>query len=268
MSPRRRDAWSLRGIGLAVGRVLIPILLFLLFWQLLGSLRLVDSAFLPTPVQVSRALGDLLAGHEIRDNILVTLLRAAAGLGLATVTGIWIGIGLARWPAFRGYVSPLVGATYSLPKTALVPLLILWFGIGNTMAITAVYLSALLPVVVHTYHGVMATPPVLVWSAQALGTRARKLLWQVFLPHALPDVFTGIRIALGFSFVVALSAEMIASTAGIGRLIFMYGENGSYDYMFAAVTSIVVVAFIADRALLLLSAACLRWHDSAVAMEA
>jgi NitT/TauT family transport system permease protein len=86
--------------------------------------------------------------------------------------------------------------------------------------------------------------------------------------HALPDVFTGIRIALGFSFVVALSAEMIASTAGIGRLIFMYGENGSYDYMFAAVTSIVVVAFIADRALLLLSAACLRWHDSAVAVEA
>jgi ABC-type nitrate/sulfonate/bicarbonate transport system permease component len=149
-----------------------------------------------------------------------------------------------------------------------VPLLILWFGIGNTMAITAVYLSALLPIVVHTYHGVMATPPVLVWSAQALGTSTRKLLWQIFLPHALPDVFTGIRIALGFAFVVALSAEMIASTSGIGRLIFMYGENGSYDYMFAAVTSVVVTAFLADRALLLLSAASLRWHDSAATIEA
>jgi ABC-type nitrate/sulfonate/bicarbonate transport system permease component len=268
MSRPRRDAWSLREIGLVTWRGSLPIVLFLLLWQSLGSLRLVDTAFLPSPVQVGRALGDLLAGHEIRDNILVTLWRAGAGLGLAIITGIWIGIGLARWPAFRGYASPLVGATYSLPKTALVPLLILWFGIGNTMAITAVYLSALLPIVVHTYHGVMATPPVLVWSAQALGTSARKLLWQVFLPHALPDVFTGIRIALGFSFVVAVSAEMIASTAGIGRLIFMYGENGSYDYMFAAVTSIVVAAFIADRALLLASAACLRWHDSAVTVEA
>jgi ABC-type nitrate/sulfonate/bicarbonate transport system permease component len=249
-------------------RATVPILLFLLLWQSLGSLRLVDTAFLPTPLQVGRALLDLLTGNEIRNNILITLFRAAAGLMLAIVTGVVIGIGLARWPAFRGYVSPLVGATYSLPKTALVPLLILWFGIGNTMAITAVYLSALLPIVVHTYHGVMATPPVLVWSAQAMGTSARMLLWQVFLPHALPDVFTGIRIALGFAFVVALSAEMIASTSGIGRLIFMYGENGSYDYMFAAVASVVVVAFVADRALLLLSAACLRWHESAVTIEA
>jgi ABC-type nitrate/sulfonate/bicarbonate transport system permease component len=251
----------------ATGRVLVPIVLFVLLWQSLGSLRLVDTAFLPTPVLVARALGDLMSGHEIRDNILVTLLRTGTGLALALVTGIWLGIGIARWPAFRSFVSPLVGATYSLPKTALVPLLILWFGIGNTMAITAVYLSALLPIVVHTHHGVMATPCVLVWSAQALGTGRRGLLWRVFLPHALPDIFTGIRIALGFSFVVALSAEMIASTAGIGRLIFMYGENGSYDYMFAAVASVVLVAFLADRTLLALGAFCLRWHDSALAVE-
>jgi NitT/TauT family transport system permease protein len=83
----------------------------------------------------------------------------------------------------------------------------------------------------------------------------------------LPDIFTGIRIALGFAFVVALSAEMIASTAGIGRLIFLYGENGSYDYMFAAVVSVVLVAFIADRALLSLGTWCLRWHASAVDVE-
>ena len=95
---------------------------------------------------------------------------------------------MARSPSFHSYLAPIVGATYSLPKTALVPLLILGFGIGSTMAIVAVYLSALLPIVVHTYHGVMATPPVLVWSAEALGTSPRKLLWQIFLPHALPDV--------------------------------------------------------------------------------
>jgi NitT/TauT family transport system permease protein len=267
MGPRQPDTAPWLRIGRAATRVLVPIILFLLLWQSLGSFRLVDTAFLPTPVQVARALGDLMTGHEIRDNILVTLLRAGVGLGLAIVTGIWLGVGIARWPVFRSFVSPLVGATYSLPKTALVPLLILWFGIGNTMAITAVYLSALLPVVVHTYHGVKATPSVLVWSAQALGSGRRALLWRIFLPHALPDIVTGIRIALGFSFVVALSAEMIASTAGIGRLIFMYGENGSYDYMFAAVASVVAVAFLADRALLALGASCLRWHDSALAVE-
>ncbi len=264
----RSDRGRLSRAGLAAVRVLAPVALFLLLWQSLGSFHVVDTAFLPTPLLVGRALGDLLAGPEIRDNILVTLVRAFAGLGLAIVTGVWLGAGMARSPAFHSYLAPIVGATYSLPKTALVPLLILWFGIGSTMAIIAVYLSALLPIVVHTYHGVLATPPVLVWSAEALGTSRRRLLWQVFLPHALPDIFTGIRVALGFAFVVALSAEMIASTAGIGRLIFTYGENGSYDYMFAAVASVVLVAFIADRVLLRISAWCLRWHPSAIVEEA
>jgi len=240
----------------------LPIAIVLGVWQAAASLHLIDTAFLPSPVAVARALGDLLSGHEIRDNLLVTLFRALAGLALATVSGVWFGLGMARSWVFNAIVSPLVGATYSLPKTAIVPLLILWFGIGSTMGILAVYLTCLLPIIVQTYHGVRATPPVVIWSGQSLGADPRRILWQIFLPHALPDIFTGLRIALGFAFVVAISAEMIASTAGIGRLIFMYGENGSYDYMFAAVASIVIAAFIADRLLLRLSARCLRWHQS------
>ena len=250
------------GRGAAWAWRIVPIGLFLLVWQALGSSRLVDRSFLPTPIMVAHALGDLLSGHEIRDNLLVTLWRAIAGLVAGAAAGIALGVGMARSAAFRGYLAPIVGATYSLPKTALVPLLILWFGIGDRMAIAAVFLTCLLPVVVHTVHGVTATPPVLVWSAQALGASRRQVLWRVLLPHALPDIFTGLRVALGFAFVVAISAEMIASTAGIGRLTFMYGENGAYDYMFAAVASVVLVAFLADRALLWLGAVCLRWHES------
>ena len=241
---------------------LLPIAIVLGIWQSVASLHWVDTAFLPAPVGIARALGDLLSGHEIRDNLGVTLFRALAGLALAAVSGVWFGVGMARSWIFNAIASPLVGATYSLPKTAIVPLLILWFGIGSTMGILAVYLTCLLPIIVQTYHGVRATPAVVIWSAQSMGASARQILWQIFMPHALPDIFTGLRIALGFAFVVAISAEMIASTAGIGRLIFMYGENGSYDYMFAAVASIVIAAFLADRALLALSARCLRWHPS------
>jgi ABC-type nitrate/sulfonate/bicarbonate transport system permease component len=250
-----------RSISNAVIR-LLPIAIVLGIWQAAANLHWVDTAFLPSPAAVGRALGNLLAGNEIRDNLLVTLFRALAGLALATVSGVWFGIGMARSWIFNAIVSPLVGATYSLPKTAIVPLLILWFGIGSTMSILAVYLTCLLPIIVQTYHGVRATPAVVVWSAQSMGAGQRKILWQIFLPHALPDIFTGLRIALGFSFVVAISAEMIASTAGIGRLIFMYGENGAYDYMFAAIASVVIAAFLADRALLALNARCLRWHES------
>jgi ABC-type nitrate/sulfonate/bicarbonate transport system permease component len=109
---------------------------------------------------------------------------------------------------------------------------------------------------------------VLVWGAEALGTRPREMLLRVFLPHALPDIFTGLRVALGFSFVLAISSEMIAATNGIGKLIFMYGENGAYDYMFAAIGCVVVVAFLIDRLLLVLTGKCLRWHESAISQGA
>jgi ABC-type nitrate/sulfonate/bicarbonate transport system permease component len=246
---------------------LLPLVLLVVVWQALGSFGLIDTAFLPTPAAVLAALVDLISGREIRDNLATTLMRAGSGLSLAAVCGIAFGFGMARLPAFRAIVTPIVGATYSLPKTAIVPLLILWFGIGHVMAVTAVYLSCLLPIIVHTYHGVAATPAVLVWSAQALGSGRARLAWRIFLPHALPEILTGLRIALGFSFVVAISAEMIASTTGIGRLVFMYGENGSYDYMFAALASVVFSAFVADRLLLAVSGFLLRWHDSAVALD-
>lgn len=240
----------------------IPIVLGLAIWQAASSLGGISESFLPSPLAIGRALSDLLTGPEIRQNLLVTLYRSFAGVVLGIGCGVVLGIGTARSATFDALVSPLVSATYSLPKTAILPLLILWVGIGDMMAILAVFLTSLLPMIVQTYHGVAATPRAMVWSAESLGASRKQILWQILLPHALPDILTGVRVALGFSFVVAISAEMVASTAGIGRLIFMYGENGSYAYMFAAVTSVVLVAFLADRGLLRLSAGLLRWHTS------
>ena len=96
-----------------------------------------------------------------------------------------------------------------------------------------------------------------------MGTPPGTLLWRIMIPAALPLILTGVRIALGFSFVLTVSAEMIASTDGIGKLIFMYGENGSYSYMFGAIGVVVAVAYAADRGLLALTRALLRWHEFA-----
>ena len=126
-------------------------------------------------------------------------------------------------------------------------------------AIAAVFLACLLPMIVNTYHGV-TTPKVLVWSAQALGTTGREVWSRVYLRNALPDIFRP-RIALGFSFVLAISAEMIASTC-IGKLS-LCTANGAYDYMFAAIACVVAVAFFADRSLVLVTRRTLGWHESA-----
>jgi ABC-type nitrate/sulfonate/bicarbonate transport system permease component len=250
-----------------IGRI-VPMLLLGSIWQLGSMSGLLDTSFLPPPARVGFALYDLLRGGEIRDNLLITLLRAAIGLLLGSLVGIWLGLMMARSPKFRAYAAPIVGGTYSLPKSALIPLFILWFGIGTVTTVCAVFLACLLPMVVNTAQGVTSTPRVLVWGAEAFGTSPRGLLWRVYLPHALPDIFAGLRVALGFSFVLAISSEMVASTNGIGKLIFMYGENGSYDYMFAAIACVVVIAFLVDRLLLVATHASLRWHESATGQGA
>ena len=251
----------------ALGRV-VPLLGFCVLWHLYSHSGLVDPAFLPPPAAVGRALIDLLKGDEIRDNLLITLMRALVGLVLGAVAGVWIGLMMARSDVFRAYAAPIVGGTYSLPKSALVPLFILWFGVGSMTAICTVFLACLLPMIVQTFHGVTTTPNVLVWSAETLGYSRRQMLGPIFLRHALPDIMTGLRIALGFSFILAISSEMIAANSGIGKLIFMYGENGAYAYMFAAIACVVAVAFAADRILLAITNACLRWHESAAELGA
>ncbi len=251
-----------RGLLRHLSRV-VPFILFLALWQGVSVAHLVNPDFLPSALAVGTALFRLVAAHEIFANLGTTVLTCFVGLGLGALIGIPLGAGMAISPPVDGFFSPLIKATYSLPKTALVPLLMLWFGIGGGTNITVVVLAALLPLVVYTYHGVHGVPRVFVWSALAMGTPRRRLIWRILLPAAQQEIMTGLRIALGFSFVVGISAEMIASNHGIGKLMFIYGENGAYDYMFAATISLLVVAFCVDRGLVYLSNYYLRWQDSA-----
>jgi ABC-type nitrate/sulfonate/bicarbonate transport system permease component len=241
----------------------IPLILFIVLWQGISASHLVNPDFLPSAIAVGTALVRLFGAHEILANLGTTVFTCFVGLALGAVIGIPLGAAMAISPRIDGFFSPLIKATYSLPKTALVPLLMLWFGIGGVTNITVVVLAALLPLVVYTYHGVHGVPRVLLWSARAMGTPAQRMIWRVLLPAAQQEILIGLRIALGFSFVIAISAEMIASNHGIGKLMFIYGETGAYDYMFAATISLLVVAYCADRGLVRLTHHLLRWQDSA-----
>ena len=172
-----------------------PLILIGVLWEATTLGGLVNTAFLPSPAMIFVALADLLSGGEIAKNLFVTLFRAATGLAIGSISGVWLGLTMVRSANFRAWVTPIVGGTYSLPKSALIPLFALWFGIGNITAICAVYLACLLPMIVNTFQGVVSTPKVLIWSAQALGTGERQLLTQIYLRHALPDILTGLRIA-------------------------------------------------------------------------
>jgi NitT/TauT family transport system permease protein len=238
----------------------LPFLLVLVLWQAACASGLAPAAVLPSPAGVGHALEKLIAGGEIFGDLAATLLRCFVGLLASFLLGVPLGALMATSPRIDGFFSPLIRATYSLPKTALVPLFILWFGVGLRTEVGAILLSALLPLTIYTYQGVQGVPRVVVWSAAAMGTPRHALLWRVLLPASLQASLAGLRIALGFTFVSGISTEMIAANSGIGRLIFQYGESGSYDYMFAAVLTLVTVVFLADAALVRLTDFLLRWH--------
>ena len=241
--------------------VLLPFALVLVLWQAVSSTGLAPAEVLPSVVAVARALVDLLGSSDIYINVLVTLVRCFAGLAVGCLLGIPLGVAMATSPRIDGFFGPLITATYALPKTAVVPLFILWFGVGLRTEVAAVILSALLPLVIYSYHGVRAVPRPLVWSAAAMGTGRSAMTWRILLPAAMRPTLTGIPTALGFSFIIGIATEMLAANLGIGKLIFQYGESGAYDYMFAAVLALMSVVFVIDAALLRLINHLLRWQD-------
>lgn len=246
-----------------VASFVLPLAIWIGIWAALPYLHLIEPEFLPSPASVAIALKKLGSQLSFYQDLGATVYRSLAGLVLGTVIGVPLGAWMAVSPRAEGFFGPLVKSTYSLPKTALVPLLMLWFGIGSTTSILAITLSTVLPMIIYTYHAVQDTPRILLWSARCMGTSNRDLMRLVQLPASMHGILTGARIGLGFAFVIAVAAEMIAAKVGVGKLIFMFGENGTYDYMFAAVVAIVAVACVADVLLVKLTDYLLRWQGRA-----
>jgi len=243
-----------------------PVALVVL-WELIVRIGLVDAAFLPSPTQITRAfveIGPLMVLEQLG----ASLFRVFAGLFAAALVGIALGTWMARNAHVDRFFAPILGSIYSVPKSAFIPLLILWLGVGNSSTIVAVFLACLLPVVVYSFHGVQEVPRVLQWGAATLGGTRGGIIWRVYLPAASAQIFTGLRIALGFAFFLSTSAEMIASTSGLGKLIFAYGQGGNYDAMFAALAVLVAAAFAADQAFVRIRDRQLRWMPTQRANQA
>jgi ABC-type nitrate/sulfonate/bicarbonate transport system permease component len=149
---------------------------------------------------------------------------------------------------------------YPMPKSALIPVTVLWLGFGNGSKILLIFLGCMLPVTIGAFNGARSSEQVLVWSARSMGANRLRMLWDVVVPSALPELLNGIRTALALSFILLVSSELIAAQQGLGYLIGFLGASGSYDAMFAVVLTVALLGFMADRIYLLMARRMLRWQ--------
>jgi ABC-type nitrate/sulfonate/bicarbonate transport system permease component len=238
-----------------------PILLLALTWEAAARLGLGSALALPAPSAVFAAWVDLLRDGDLVTNGAVSLYRGGAGLGLAIVIGAVLGIVMAWWRPVRLALEPLVEIFYPLPKSALIPVTALWLGFGNGSKILLIFLGCMLPVTLGAFNGARASDRTLVWSARSMGAGRARMLWDVVVPSALPELLNGIRTALALAFILLVSAELIVSQRGFGYLIGFLGDNGSYDAMFAVVLTVAFLGFAADRAYQALTARVLAWRE-------
>lgn len=227
---------------------LLSVGLLLLLWWAVTALGLVAPLFLPPPQVVLQKLILIASPQGFMDATLwqhlgASLARMLVALFFAALIGIPVGIAMGLSPAIRGLLDPLIELYRPVPPLAYLPLMVIWFGIGETSKILLIYLAIFAPVTLSTLAGVKNAQQVRIRAAQALGASRWQLLRYVILPGALPEILTGLRIGLGVGWSTLVAAELIAATRGLGFMVQSAGEFLATDVVLAGIAVIALIAF-------------------------
>ncbi|EIW9479673.1 MULTISPECIES: taurine ABC transporter permease TauC [Klebsiella] len=263
--PRQRVLkwrWPLsRQLTLSVATLAV----LLAIWWAVTALQLISPLFLPSPWQVLQKLLTIAGPQGFMDatlwqHLAASLTRIAIALVLAAIVGVPVGIAMGLSPTVRGILDPLIELYRPVPPLAWLPLVIIWFGIGETPKILLIYLAIFAPVVMSTLAGVKSAQQVRIRAAQSLGASRAQVLWLVILPGALPEILTGLRIGLGVGWSTLVAAELIAATRGLGFMVQSAGEFLATDVVLAGIAVIAIIAFVLELGLRALQRRLTPWH--------
>ena len=252
-------------IALDIGRAAwryAPIAILLLVWELISATGLVSREMVPGLGEIFRELFAMLVSGDLLYNSARSLLRAGSGLLAAVVVGMLAGLLMASFRPLRLVINPIVQIFYPMPKSALIPVVMIWLGLGDASKILLIFLGCLLPVVVGTYNGARGINPFMIWSARSLGASKLEVLHEIVLRGAMPEILNGCRTALAFSFILMVSSEFLIATDGVGYMISSLGDGGIYPAMFAVIFFVAGVGFLADQLYAAFARRQLVWRDA------
>lgn len=222
-------------------------LALLLIWHLASTLGWVSPVFLPPPSAVVRALWRLLDVGYVDSTLLqhmgASLARVFAALAFSILVGVPAGLVMATSPIGRGLLDPVIEFLRPLPPLAYLPLVIIWFGIGETAKVLVILLAMVPAITIATAAGVRGASKSQVNAARAFGATRTQLLLHVLLPSAVPSILTGIRIALGAGWTTLVAAELVAAGRGLGYMIQSAAQFLVTDVVIAGILVISAIAF-------------------------
>ena len=231
-------------------------------WEIAARGGFIDPAIFPSPTIAVQSAAEKLTGTEVLEHVAWSLFRVTTGFLLGAIAGLVIGI-IAGWYRFAGSILvPLIELLRPIPPLAWIPLAIIWFGLGEPSKFFMIFLGAFFPMVTAAYRGVISVDPVLIRAAQAYGLKGIRLLFQVAIPGAMPDLATGVRIGWGLSFGILVAAELIAADRGLGFMIMHARLSGYVDVIVVGIFLIGLLNLLTDALLVwLIRKSMGRWHE-------
>lgn len=240
--------------------ILSPLTLLIL-WELLAQVGAIDIRLFSSPSLIFKSFIPLMLSGDLLNNTAVSVQRVILGFIAGSVPGILLGISMGLSPFIRSAIEPMIAATYPIPKLALMPLILLIFGLGETSKIFTIAIGVFYLVVINTMAGVLSIDKIYLDVAKNFGASRKDFYLTVALPGALPMIFAGLKLGMGMALILIVAAELSAAKAGIGWMIWRSYDMFDIEQMFVALIMLSVLGYIFSLILDLIERLVLPWKQ-------
>ena len=239
----------------------LSVLTFLVVWELVCRVGVVDPIFLPPPSSVLGKGTQMMAEGSLVGHVLASSVRVMTGFFAAVIIAIPLGIALGTSVIARAAFNPILSFLRPLPSMSWIPLSLLWFGITETQKYSIVFMGAFAPALVYVIEATRNVDPILIRAAQNLGANRWQVMKEVILPGSLPQIFSGMKVILGLAWTCVISAELVAAREGLGFLIMNGKEFFQTEVVVLGMVMISITVLITDFIFRKLEGWALRWQQ-------
>lgn len=244
-----------------IGLLLLPWCLLILGWHVVATSGWVNEALMPTPIHVATKFTELLIGGRLGMDILKSTQRVVLGVSLGIALAVPLGFLIGWYKDARTFLDPLINFFRALPPIALIPLVIVYFGIDEPAKVIILFYASFFAGVIVMYEGVSQISPIYIKVAKTLGATEWEIFSRVIVPLTMPHILTAFRVALGVAWATLVASELVAAQQGLGALIQSAGSYFQIDIIYVGIVSIGSVALSMDLALRAMSRRLIRWQE-------